>query len=236
MKKLLCIILSAALALSLPVFSASAEEDISTRSIEPCDGYFSDWDQTGTARGLDKTDFMEGEGCYSFEGSDMTIGANFTDISCPGGVKNEKYFEFWFYVDDASKLSEECKVLIYKNDIKKYKTAKSPFLNVQNGWNKVVMNLNLVIASVDEVNRIEFVIKASDKVKIKLDDLSFAKTERLSDRTALDAAVAKAEAFDPANLTASEKTAFYKFLDRAKNDVKTQRDADALSESLENYM
>ena len=236
MKKLLCIILSAALALSLPVFSASAEEDISTRSIEPCDGYFSDWDQTGTARGLDKTDFMEGEGCYSFEGSDMTIGANFTDISCPGGVKNEKYFEFWFYVDDASKLSEECKVLIYKNDIKKYKTAKSPFLNVQNGWNKVVMNLNLVIASVDEVNRIEFVIKASDKVKIKLDDLSFAKTERLSDRSALDAAVAKAEAFDSANLTASEKTAFYKFLDRAKNDVKTQRDADALCESLENFM
>ena len=236
MKKLLSIILSVACLVSGLAVSAFADTDISTSQLDAAEGYFSDWEQTGTVRSLDRDDFMEGEGCYSFSGSDMTVAVNFNGISCPGGVKNEKYFEFWFYVDNAALLSEDCKVIIYKDDIKKYKTVKSPFLGAHDGWNKLVMNLNLVIASVDEVNKIEFIFKASDTVRVKLDDLSFAHTKTLSDRAALDEVLARAKSFDTSDLTEKQQADFSKFIGRSENDVQTQRDADALASTLEKYM
>ena len=83
MKKSLCIILCIALMLTSFAFSAFADDEAADapKQLSAAEGYFSDWEYTGAVRSLDSADFMEGEGCYSFEGSDMTIGANFTDIS-----------------------------------------------------------------------------------------------------------------------------------------------------------
>ena len=240
MKKTLCMILCIALVLSSFAFSAIADDGEVTppshRQLSAAEGYFSDWEYTGAARSLDSVDFMEGEGSYSFVGQDISIKLNFTGITCEGGIKNAGFLEFWFYVDDPELLSDACSVVISKSKIKKFKPLKSPFADAKKGWNKILINLRTAIPSMDEVNSIEFIIKASDKVTVKLDDICLSKTTELTDRSALDATLEKAEAFDASAFSSARQASFSLYIDRGRSDDLTQRDADAICDSLETFM
>ena len=237
MKKTLCILLCIALTLSGLAVSAFADGDTAetTVRLDPAEGYFSDWEASGTVRSLDKSDFMEGEGCYSFSGSEMDISVNLPSISCEGGIRTRGFLEFWFYVDKAEALSDSCKVIIHKDSLRKFQTVKTPFKDVRDGWNKVFINLNLAVPSIDEINKVEFLINSSENVKIKLDDICLSKTKELTDRTALEETVAKAESFDTSSLSESQKAAFERYIERSKGEL-SYRDAEAIVSSLNTFM
>lgn len=240
MKKTLCIILCIALLLTSFAFSAFADDGEATppshRQLSAAEGYFSDWEYTGAIRSLDSADFMEGEGCYSFVGRDMSINLNFTDITYEGGIKNAGFLEFWLYVDNADLISSDSRVIIYKNKIQKFQSQKSVFSGLKNGWNKILVSLKVAIPSVDEINSVEFNIKSTDKVTVKLDDICLSKTTELTDRSALNTTIEKAKTFDTSVFSSTQKTSFLRYIERAQNDELTLRDADAIRTSLESFM
>ena len=240
MKKTLCIILCIALMLTSFAFSAFADDGEATppshRQLSAAEGYFSDWEYTGAIRSLDSADFMEGEGCYSFVGRDMSINLNFTGITYEGGIKNAGFLEFWLYVDNADLISSDSRVIIYKNKIQKFQSQKSVFSSLKNGWNKILVSLKVAIPSVDEINSVEFNIKSTDKVTVKLDDICLSKTTELTDRSALNTTIEKAKTFDTSVFSSTQKTSFLRYIERAQNDELTLRDADAIRTSLESFM
>lgn len=237
MKKALSIILSLVCLISgLWAIPSYAAETKTTRQIDNAEGYFSSWAETGAARGFDRKDYMEGDGCYSFSGSDMNIVCNLNGVSCPGGIKNERYFEFWFYIDNASLLSPDSGIFFYKDDKTYYRTSKIPFANLKDGWNKIDVSLLLASASLDELNKIEFHLVTADTATVKIDDLSFTYTKEVKDRSALDAQLELAKAFDSSALSNTNKEKLERLINRAESDVKTQRDAEALAADIKNTM
>ena len=121
------------------------------------------------------------------------------------------YVELWLYIDNLNRLTlRDCTLEIAKNN-NTYLRWRFNNLGLTKGWNRVqvkVKNANEKVGfdNFDEINQVKLNLKTSGSVLLRVDDICLVKEAVASDKTALQAAIAKANAVDEATLNnASEE-------------------------------
>ncbi|MBO5797784.1 MAG: hypothetical protein J6R77_05495 [Clostridia bacterium] len=107
------------------------------------------------------------------------------------------YLELWLYIDNLNRLTlRDCSLELAKNS-KSYVRWRFNNMGLVKGWNRVQVKVNnanekVGFDSFDEINQMKLLLKTTNTVLIRLDDICLVKEAVASDKSTLTATIAGA--------------------------------------------
>ncbi len=235
-------LLSAAQALREALLKLPRADEMSDEYIviDTCDKQ-GPWQLNGSKAGLDTEEHLWGEGCFVTTGTgDLSV--NFMQTSSPYGIPipadlSKWYLEMWAYIDDPSVVNGSSCVEISKEVDKIEFAFPMTSLNLQEGWNHLVLPINssskTALDRMDVLNYVRiFWRNLPHTITFRVDDIVLTQGKYAADTSALSAILTQAEA---ALAQDEDNEALVNAIALAKAAT-TQRSVDLAAEKLEKLL